>query len=682
MRLIRLLPVFVLLAMACGTEKKATKAFQLGKYQTAIDLYGKLLAENPNNGYYNYMVAESYRLSNRLKDAESYYINAGGRGVNRDTVRFYYAQSLKSNGKYQDARRELDALIENTTAQALKERASAELEGLTYLEKLNSNENFYRVKNLELINTPAAEYAPVYLNNELYFSSTRGNGRIYEATGTPYSDLYKVATRGANVDVATIQPLPSPINDPIRNEGCVTFTPDGRIMVFAKGNTSKKNGGEDVDLYLVRWRNGEWSEPTKINAPVNVQYRGENVAELERNFGWDSTPAFSPDGRTLYFASNRQDKNAQGGTDLYVAQMDSRGRFTRVRNLGPEINTPGNEMFPYVSEDGRLYFASDGHPGYGGLDLFVVNRRDGKNVVENLGQPMNSPGDDFGIYLFRADRGFFTSNREGGKGDDDIYTFVNEDPNLKVINYALQGITYFKDQDDNLQILPNTRVTLLDAQGEAMQDYVTGNDGKFLFRVFENEDYNLIAESDGYLTKRQEWTMKGKGVDPSTLRDLVTNITLDTIMVLDRKAVNEKFVLENIYFGFDSTDIKPQAAMELDRLAQLLSDNPEIKIEMGSHTDSVGSFEYNIDLSRRRAESTVRYLINKGISPDRLTARGYGESQPIAPNTNPDGTDNPTGRAKNRRTEFKILEVGVLPRTIQEETGEGFEFEEDKYFRD
>lgn len=215
-----------------------------------------------------------------------------------------------------------------------------------------------------------------------------------------------------------------------------------------------------------------------------------------------------------------------------------------------------------------------------------------------------------------------------------------------------------------------------------MQDYVTGNDGKFLFRVFENEDYNLIAESDGYLTKRQEWTMKGKGVDPSTLRDLVTNITLDTIMVLDRKAVNEKFVLENIYFGFDSTDIKPQAAMELDRLAQLLSDNPEIKIEMGSHTDSVGSFEYNIDLSRRRAESTVRYLINKGISPDRLTARGYGESQPIAPNTNPDGTDNPTGRAKNRRTEFKILEVGVLPRTIQEETGEGFEFEEDKYFRD
>lgn len=682
MRLITLLPVFALLVLGCGTEKKATKAFQLGKYQTAIDLYGKLLRENPQNGHYNYMVAESYRLSNRLKDAESYYTNAGGRGVNKDTVQFFYAQALKSNGKYTEARRELDALISHSSVDELKERASAELEGLSYLEKLNGSTNYYRVRNLELINTPAAEYAPVYLNNELYFSSNRGNGKIYEATGTPYSDLYKVATRGANVDVATVQPLPAPINDAIRNEGCVTFTPDGRLMVFAKGNTSKKNGGEDVDLYLVRWRNGEWSEPVKVNAPVNVQYRGENAVELERNFGWDSTPAFSPDGRTLYFASNRQDRSAQGGTDIYTAQMDSRGRFTRVRNLGPEINTPGNEMFPYVSEDGRLYFSSDGHPGYGGLDMFVVNRRDGKNSIENLGQPMNSTGDDFGIFLFRADRGFFTSNREEGKGDDDIFTFVNEDPNLKVINYALQGITYFKDKDENLQVLPNTRVTLLDSQGEAMQDYVTGNDGKFLFRVYDNEDYNLVGESEGYLTKRQPWSMKGKGVDPSTLTDLVTNITLDTIMILDRKAVNEKFVLENIYFGFDSTDIKPEAALELDKLVQLLIDNPEIKIEMGSHTDSVGSFDYNIDLSRRRAESTIRYLINKGISSDRLTARGYGETQPIARNTNPDGTDNPTGRDKNRRTEFKILEVGVLPRTIQEETGEGPEFEEDKYFRD
>jgi outer membrane protein OmpA-like peptidoglycan-associated protein len=681
MRLRTLLLISLVLA-ACGTEKKATKAFRLGKYQTAIDLYGKLLAENPRDGRMNYFVAESYRLSNRIKEAEPFYQKAGGGGMDKDSIQFYYAQSLKANGRYDEARKQLDDLTKAAAEEPMKERASAELDGLKYLEQLSEGENFYRVKNLELINTPMSEYAPSYLNNELYFSSSRGNGRIYEATGTPYSDLYKVATSGANVDPTTVEPLPESINDPLRNEGCITFSPDGRIMVFAKGNTSKKNGGDDVDLYLTRFRSGSWTEPVKVNPPVNVQYRGADAATLERNFSWDSTPAFSPDGRTLYFASNRKDKSSQGGTDIYTAQMDTRGRFTRIRNAGSEINTPGNEMFPYVADDGRLYFASDGHPGYGGLDLFVVDRKNGKNVIENLGQPMNSTGDDFGIFLFRPDRGFFTSNREGGKGDDDIYTFVNEDPNLKVINYYLQGITYFKDTEGNRQVLPNTKVTLLDSRGEMMQDYVTGNDGKFLFRVYDNEAYNLVGETDGYLTKRQEYTTVGKGVDPRTLKDLVTNITLDTIMVLDRKAVNEKFVLENIYFGFDSTDIKPEAAGELDKLVQLLVDNPEIKIEMGSHTDSVGSFEYNIDLSRRRAESTIRYLINKGISPDRLTAKGYGETQPIARNTNPDGTDNPAGRDKNRRTEFKILEVGVIPKTIEEEAGQVDEFNEDKYFRD
>lgn len=681
MKLKTLLLISVVL-VACSTEKKALKAFRLGKYQTAIDLYGKLLKDNPRDGQYNYLIAESYRLSNRIKEAEPYYASAGGRGLDRDSVQFYYALSLKTNGKYEDARKTFNELSNGAVDDNVKERALAELDGLTYLEKLNTSENFYRVKNMELLNTPMGEYAPVYLNNELYFSTNRGNGKLYEATGTPYSDLYKVATRGANVDVTTIEPLPASINDPLRNEGCITFSPDGRIMVFAKGNTNKKNGGEDVDLYLTRFRSGSWTEPVKVNPPVNVQYRGAEALSLDRNFSWDSTPSFSPDGRTLYFASNRKDKTAQGGTDLYTAQMDSRGRFTRIRNLGPEINTPGNEMFPYVSEDGRLYFASDGHPGYGGLDLFVVNRKNGRNVIENLGQPMNSTGDDFGIFLFRADRGFFTSNREGGKGDDDIYTFVNEDPNLKVINYYLQGITYFKDREEKMQVLPNTRVTLLDSRGEIMQDYVTGNDGKFLFRVYDNENYNLVGETDGYLTKRQPFTTVGKGIDPRRLTDLVTNVTLDTVLVLDRKAVNEKFVLDNIYFGFDSTDIKPEAAAELDRLVQLLVDNPEIKIEMGSHTDSVGSFDYNIDLSRRRAESTIRYLINKGISPDRLTAKGYGETQPIARNTNPDGTDNPAGRDKNRRTEFKILEVGVIPRTIEEETGQTDEFDEDKYFRD
>jgi outer membrane protein OmpA-like peptidoglycan-associated protein len=671
----------IIIAVGCSPEKKIARSFELGKYQNVINYYQKTLANSPNDPRANAYVAECYRLSNRIKESEPYYAKANGRFFDKDSMMFYHAQALKANGKYDEAREQLNQLMSATSNEELKSRAGLELNGIGIIEDLAGKDSYYRVKNLELINTPNAEYAPVYLNNELYFTSNRGNGKIYEATGTPFSDLYKAATRGANVDVTTITALPDNINDPLRNEGCIAFSPDGKMMVFGKGNTGGKKGdkdGYDVDLYLARFRNGVWTAPTLTT--VNTTIRPDDPLSIR--YSWDSSPAFSPDGRTLYFASNRRAKDAIGGTDLYAATMDARGRFTRIRNLGKEINTPGNEMFPYVAEDGKLYFASDGHPGFGGLDLFVVERVNGKNTIRNLGQPMNSASDDFGIYLFRPDRGFFTSNRDGGKGDDDIYTFVNEDPDLKVINYYLQGITYFKDSEGNRQLLPNTKVTLLDSKGELMQDYTTGNDGKFLFRVYDNEDYALVGESDGYLTTREDYTTRGRGVDPKTLRELVTNITFDTLLVLERKVEGIKFVLENIYFGFDSTYITPASAKELDKLVQLLTDNPEIKIEMGSHTDSVASVEYNIDLSRRRAEATVQYLINNGISPDRLTAKGYGESQPIARNTNPDGTDNPTGRAKNRRTEFKIIEVGTMPKTIEEETGVREDFDEDRYFRD
>jgi peptidoglycan-associated lipoprotein len=644
---------------SCSPEKKATKSFQRGEYQYAINV---LKAAKPKDqAKANYFIAESYRLSNRLKEAEPYYAKAGGRGIDKDSVQFYYAQSLKANSKYDEARKQLEELIKRTSNEKLRDRANGEVNGLTYLEKLREKPSYYRVKNLDLLNTPFSEYNPVYLNNELYFTSSRGNAKLYAATGTPFTNLYKVASRGANVDAATITPLPATINSENVNDGCVAFTPDGRTMVFAKGNTGKKKGAEDVDLYISRFRNGVWMEPQVITGGVNTP-----------DF-WDSTPAFSPDGRTLYFASNR--KGGSGGTDLYSAQMDSRGRFARVRNLGPEINTPGNEMFPYVADDGKLYFASDGHPGYGGLDLFVVKRSSGQTTIENLGEPVNSSSDDFGIFLFRPDRGFFTSNREGGKGDDDIYTFVNEDPDLRVINYYLAGVTYTPDKEGKLQVLPNTKVSILDAKRELMQDYVTGNDGKFLFRVYDNEDYNLVGETEGYLVKRQEYSTKGRSVDPKTLRELVTNITFDTILVLDKIEINKIFVLENIYYEFNKYDIRPDAARELDKLVQILIDNPEIKIELSSHTDSVDTEEYNMWLSQKRAESAVNYLVKRGIANDRLVAKGYGESRPIARNTNPDGSDNPAGRQKNRRTEFKILEVGIIPKSIEDE------FDEDKYFR-
>jgi peptidoglycan-associated lipoprotein len=664
----RLSPVLLLVSvclLSCSTEKKAMKAFRLGKYQDVIDLYEK---SKPADAKANYFIAESYRLSNRIKNAEPFYEKAGGRGIDKDSVQFFHAQSLKANAKYDAARKQLEDLSKNASEEKLRDRAKADLDGIDYIEKLQGKPSYYNVKNLDLVNSPSSEYSPVFLNNELYFTSSRGSGKIYEATGTPFTDIYKVSSRGANVDLNTLAPLPGSINTENINDGCITFSPDGKTMVFAKGNSGKKKGAADVDLYISRLRNNAWTEPVALNI---------NDPEA-----WDSSPSFSPDGRTLYFASNRKvrgrDRAAYGGTDIYSAQMDARGRFSKVKNLGPDINTSGNELFPYVAEDMKLYFSSDGHPGFGGLDLFVLKRVSGRTIVQNLGEPMNSTGDDFGIFLFRADRGFFTSNREGGKGDDDIYTFVNEDPDLRVVNYFLQGITYSSDSvDGQRRILANTKVSLIDANGDVLQDFTTGNDGKFLFRVYENEDYNLTGETDGYLVKRQTYTTRNKSVDPATLKDLVTNITLDTILVLDKIELQKIFVLENIYYDFNKYNIRQDAAKELDKLVQLLIDNPEIKIELSSHTDSIDDESYNLQLSQRRAESAVKYMVERGISPDRMVPKGYGESKPIAKNTHPDGSDNPAGRQKNRRTEFKILEVGIMPKSIEEEEVD----DEDKYFR-
>ncbi|MBI3481664.1 MAG: OmpA family protein, partial [Bacteroidetes bacterium] len=235
--------------------------------------------------------------------------------------------------------------------------------------------------------------------------------------------------------------------------------------------------------------------------------------------------------------------------------------------------------------------------------------------------------------------------------------------------------TYSLRKDSAREILPDTKISLLAENGDVMQDFTTGNDGKFLFRVFENENYFLLGERDGYITKRQTFTTKGKSVPLESLKELVTNITLDTLLILDRKAKGLTFRLNNIYFEYDKADINPDAAHELDKLVELLNDNPEIKIEMGSHTDSVASDAYNLELSQRRAESTVNYLIRRGIDPKRLEAKGYGESKPIARNTNPDGSDNPRGRDKNRRTEFRILEIGPNVKKTEE-------FDEEKYFKD
>jgi outer membrane protein OmpA-like peptidoglycan-associated protein/tetratricopeptide (TPR) repeat protein len=628
--------------------KKGNKKFDRGEYEIAIGLYHKALNKEKNSGEINFKIGESYRLSNRLKQALPYYQAAINNGYTEDLAYFYLAHALKANEKYDEAKTIFEQLSVNATDEMVKEESQIEENNIGILQTVMKKENYFRVKNLNEINTSGAEYSPVYYDGELFFTSSRDGGKMYKATGTPFTKIYRISTQGARVDLTTLRPLDDLINDEDTNEGSVTFTPDGRIMVYAKGNNGKKRGAKDVDLYMATNRKGRWSEPRllRINDPD----------------AWDSSPSLSADGRTLYFASNRE--GGFGGTDLYMATRDGRGRWGNVRNLGPKINTHGNEMFPYSAIDGSLYFSSDGHPGFGELDLYKAERREGQMVVQNMGSPINSSADDFGLFLFSPTKGFFTSNREGGAGDDDIYTFVNNDPDLKIVNYFLTGTTVTADDDGNETILSNTNVKLFDEENNLIAETLTARDGQFTFRVYPEENYNVMGEKPDYLTTRIPFTTVGKSIPPDSLTKLITNEIFEIKIPLDKIVIDKAIVLENIYYDLDEAYIRPDAALELDKLVAILDDNPEIKIELSSHTDSRATADYNMDLSKRRAQAAVNYIINKGIDPDRIVARGYGESQLIISdeeiNKLPSEEEREAAHQINRRTEFKILEYNKI----------------------
>jgi peptidoglycan-associated lipoprotein len=638
----------LIIASSCSltnrTMKRAHKKFNRGEYELSIEIYHKALKKRSNAGEANFYIGESYRLSNRLKQALPYYQAAIKNGYDEDNARYYLAQSLKVNEKYDEAMQVIQDLADKASDENIRNLSRLEVSNLDELNKIINKKNYYKIKNLEAINTPQAEYSPVYNNGELFFTSSRQGGKIYKATGTSYTQIFEVKTTGAKVDMSTLQPLDALINDEDANEGSVTFSSDGKTLIFAKGNTGKKRGAKDVDLFITNLRKGKWTppRPVQVNDPD----------------AWDSSPSLSTDGRTLYFASNR--KGGFGGTDIYSSTRDGRGRWGNVRNLGPVINTPGNEMFPYSADDGTLYFASDGHPGFGNLDLFRSDRKEGKIVIQNLGSPINTSFDDFGLFLFSPTKGFFTSNRDDGKGDDDIFTFVNDDPNLKIVNYYLTGTTITIDDSGNETILANTTVKLMDEANQVIAESLTGQDGKFLFRVYSEENYNVTGERPDFLTRRILFSTVGKSIPPDSLTKLITNHYFEIKIPLNKIEIDKAIVLENIYYDLDKWDIRPDAAIELDKLVSILKDNPDIKIELSSHTDSRQTADYNYELSKKRAQSAVNYIISKGISPDRITAKGYGESQLLISDEEisrlPTDEEKEKAHQKNRRTEFKILE--------------------------
>jgi peptidoglycan-associated lipoprotein len=646
---------------AMQAYKDGLKKFDNGEYDLAIKGLQKAEAENYEPTQTSFLIAESYRLSNRFKESIPYYKKALDAGITNPEARFQYAYALKTAGQYEEASAEFAAFAKaEGSPKNLQERALREVEILKIADRLRTQKMEVQIKEIPL-NTAGSEFSPTILGNELVFSSSRKE-TVYKNNGQPMLGLYKVSIAQ---DAGTTQGNPvlfsQQIFAPDANEGSPAFSPDGKTLVFARGNTGKKKGTADVDLYISKNVGGQWTEPAIL--PIND------------SLAWDGSPAFSRDGKTLYFASNRA--GGSGGIDLYRTNMDASGRFSKPVNMGKDINTAGDEMFPYVAEGGKLYFASDGHPGLGKLDLFSATRTQGVITIENMGLPFNSPQDDFGLVFYQdLNKGFFSSNREGGKGDDDIYYFYGpeeedtttiakkDDPTdplspnnpnyvdgkLKTVRYFLAGNVI--DNTPEMTPIDSAIVHIFpDTSDVQISQLPSGKDGRFGTQpVQEGGSYVLLVERKGYISKREPFSMDGRSIPPIFLTKAVTDTTYQITIKLDKLELNKTFVLDNIYYDLDKYNIRPDAAVELDKLVQILKDNPTMNIELSSHTDARATDAYNMTLSQNRAESAVNYLNSKGIDADRMTARGYGERELIVPNAKTEAE-----HQRNRRTEFTIL---------------------------
>jgi peptidoglycan-associated lipoprotein len=632
--------VLVLLAfVGCKSlQEKGNDQFLSGQYQYAINTFTQILSQDSTNLDANRFIAESYRLSNRIEKSEPYYRQLVEKEPSFNNY-FFLGQSLKAQQKNEEAVQAFEKAKGYTSDDVLLARNQREIETIKLAEGIEDYWPNHVLVNYTELNTPGADFSPVLSEKFLYFTSGRQASAIYPATGTPYLKLFRARADGLKVDVGAIQPLPEFRNEEGLNQGSIAISPDGNTIIYSRGNSTSPKDLPEVALFASYFRGAGFTQP--IWMPING----------EENW-WNSTPAFSPDGSELYFASNRP--GGYGGIDLWKATRLANSDFGNPVNLGPTINTPGNEMFPRMAPDGKFFFASDGHPGYGKLDLFVAEKDEsGKQVIRNLGQNINSKDDDFGIFFTEYPKsGFISSNREGGVGDDDIYFFEDKTPKPKIVNVLLNVFTKEEKADGSLADLPKTRVVLYGSDNKQQGGDFSNTNGRVRFTMAPDSDYTIIASKGGYFSKSIPYTTKGKTPDAVTLIQDVTNISLDTTIVLDQLILEKSIVLDNIYYDLDKAEIRPDAAIELDKLVKVLADNPSIRIELSSHTDSRSSDAYNLNLSQRRAQSAVDYIVSKGIAADRLVAKGYGESQLIIKDAKTEEE-----HQINRRTEFKVIEI-------------------------
>ncbi|WP_235726917.1 OmpA family protein [Hymenobacter siberiensis] len=611
---------------------KGDKQFARGQYELAIPLYKADVAKGKGAAISNFRIGEAYRLSNRVEESEPFYKAAIDGGVKNADAGFRYAEALKANGKYDEAAAQFASYGSNGGNRTLAARAETESKNAAASKAVAAIKNKYEVMPVDALNSAGSDFGGTMMagTGDFVFASGR-DGKKYLGNGENFNDLYAIKfDNAAAMTGGTVRKLEGPFNTENKHEASATYTPDGKTMVFARSNDGSKKGYLSVDLWISYLKAGAWSEPVLAN--IN-----DRTAD-------DFAPAFGPDGTTLYFASGR--KGGQGGNDLYKATLGPNGRFSPAENLGETINTAGNDNFPGVAPDGTLYFASDGRPGLGKLDLFMV--KNGQPV--NLGADVNSTADDFAPVPMAGDMGLFSSNRAGGKGSDDEYMFKKKA--LKLVTFYADGTVLERDDKAKTTLpLAGATVTVTSSNGQRLSA-VSGPDGKFNLKLDSVTSYNMLAERAGDFSARTALSTVGRKLSQDALPNLTNDIQLPVTLTLNKIILAKAIEVKDILYDYNKYDIRPDAAIRLDTLVQTLMDNPKISIELSSHTDQRGKDAYNMKLSQQRAQAAVDYIVSKGIDKARITAKGYGETRPLVlkPTTEEE-------YQRNRRTEFKVTRI-------------------------
>ena len=597
--------ILIVLALATGLPScksvkmaDADAAMARGEFFEAQKMYRKIYGrltkreERPLRGEVAYKLADCYRRLNMSARAAASYQNAI-RYQYPDSMAFYWlGRSLQADGKYPQAAEAYRTFLEWQPDSYL---AKEGLKGCQQaIAAKQGKATRYIVKNAKLFNSRRADFAPMYLDkqlDQLYFTTTNekvtGNNRS-EITGMKKSDIW-FAKKNERGEWERPQAVEGELNSE-HDEGIVAFSPDGQTMYLTMARRSETSP-TSVEIYTSKRSDASWSTPVKL----------EIIADTISAMGH---PSVSPDGKYLYFTSDMP--GGYGGKDIWRINLNE--RQGSLENLGPQINTPGDEMFPYVRTDSLLYFSSDGHPGFGGLDLFRarLNSTGDRWSIDNMGLPMNSAGDDFGITFGQGESGYFSSNRGDGQGYDHIYSFE-----LPELNITISG--WVVDKDD--EPVPNAVIRIVGDDGSNQKE-VARDDGSFKFRLSRGVKYVMLAGAKGYLNQKQEFESDDEEADADYGVDFVL------------ASINKPQIIENIFYDFDKATLRPESKEALDAVVVMLRDNPHVSIEMGSHTDRMGSDAYNMALSERRAKSVVDYLVAAGIPADRLTWKGYGESVP------------------------------------------------------